>query len=109
MRVVVRAAVVFPEFHTLWHNGFSRVKNAREAYMRVEVIIVRPKIVGGFPGLEDGVELEGINGLRGPSRLAEMNVGIRLSTPVHDGRAGEEYAGFLPNRISHRGDNMQSI
>jgi len=157
--------------HTLWRNGFPRVKNAREAHVGMEVIIVRPKIVGSFPGLDDGVELEGMNGLRGPSRLAEMNVGIkgadifrvmgepgnpdvqavflrpresrrahgnirdahmlaeigkiiaaravgdlddrhmniRLSKPVHDGRAAEEDAGFLPNRISHRGDNMQSI
>jgi hypothetical protein len=42
----------------------------------MEVIIVRPKIVDGFPGLGDGVELEGMNGLRSPSGLAEMNVGI---------------------------------
>jgi hypothetical protein len=43
----------------------------------MEVIIVRPKIVGGFPGLGDGVELKGMNGLRSPSGLAEMNVGSR--------------------------------
>ena len=42
MRVVVRAAVVLPELHTLWRNGFSRVKNAREAPVGMEVIIVRP-------------------------------------------------------------------
>jgi hypothetical protein len=71
------APVVFPELHTLWRNGFSRVKNAREAHVGMEVIIVRPKIVGSFPGLDDGVELEGMNGLRGLSRLAEMNVGIK--------------------------------
>jgi hypothetical protein len=42
----------------------------------MKVIIVRPKIVGGFPWLDDGVELEGMNGLRGPAGLAEMNVGV---------------------------------
>lgn len=42
MRVVVRAAVVFPVLHTLWRNGFSRVKNAREAHVGMEVIIARP-------------------------------------------------------------------
>jgi hypothetical protein len=57
------APVVFPELHTLWRNGFSRVKNAREAHVGMEAIIVRPKIVGSFPGLDDGVELEGMNGL----------------------------------------------
>jgi hypothetical protein len=47
-----------------------------EAHVGMEVIIVRPKIVGGFPGLGEGVELKGMNGLRSPSGLAETNVGI---------------------------------
>jgi hypothetical protein len=44
--------------------------SAREAHVGMEVIIVRPKIVDGFPGLGDGVELEGMNGFRSPSGLA---------------------------------------
>jgi hypothetical protein len=76
MRVVVRAAIVFPEFRSLWHNRLPGVKDAREAQVGMEVIIVRPKILGSFPGLGDGVELKGMNGLCSPSGLAEMNVGI---------------------------------
>jgi hypothetical protein len=54
--------------------GFPDVKNARKNHVGMEVVIVHPKIVGGFPGLGDDVELEGMNGLRGPY---EMNVGSR--------------------------------
>lgn len=77
MWVVVRPAVAPPESRSVRRNRLSRVKNAREAHVGIEVIVVRPEIVGGFPGLDDGVELKGVNGLRRPSGLAEMNVGIK--------------------------------
>ena len=76
MRIGVRAAVEGPQLRAARATGFPELIDAGEALMGGEMLVIRPKIIGRDPRLEDFVEIERVQRLRRPACLTERHIGV---------------------------------